>query len=294
MDLKDIEKRIDANDREIVELMKKRLKLTEEAAQFKKENDLSIRIEGREVEIIDNIMATTDAPYDKYMCAIFYSILDSCAAYQSSLVNVSSPVVRRIEKALEEMTDEFPKEATVACQGIPGASTEAAVKAMISVPHIQYFNSFEKVVDTVLGGEARYGVFPLENSKYGSIGAVYDYMHDHNFYMVRSTKRMINGNYTKFVCIGRDLEIHKEDDKISLMMHMENKPRALYHIVGRLSSLGINIDKIASRPLKGSVFDYLIYMDFDASVLLPEVRATLAQMDNELEQFRFLGSHHEV
>lgn len=294
MDLKDIEKKIDANDRQIAELLKKRLLLTEDAAKYKKDHDLSIRVEGRETEIIDNIMSMTEAPYDKYMCAVFYSILDSCASYQSSLVNISSPIVRRIEKAIDEMTDEFPKEATVACQGIPGASTEAAVKAMISVPHIQFFNSFEKVVDTVLSGEARYGVFPLENSKYGSVGAVYDYMNDHDFYMVRSTKRMINGNYSKFVCIGRDLEIHKEDDKISLMMHMENKPRALYHIIGRMSSLGINIDKIASRPLQGSVFDYLIYIDFDASILMPEVRAIIGQMNNELEQFRFLGSHHEV
>ena len=57
-----------------------------------------------------------------------------------------------------------------------------------------YFNSFEGVFNAVEKGLCQYGILPIENSSYGSVGTVYDLMQNYNFHIVRSIRLRISQN----------------------------------------------------------------------------------------------------
>lgn len=101
-------------------------------------------------------------------------------------------------------------------------------------------------------------------------------------------------NYTRFLCITRDLTVYPGANRISLMLKTPHSPGALYHTLARFASLGVNLTKLESRPIPGSDFDFLFYLDLEASVAVPEIRAILGNLSQEDAQFTFLGNYSEV
>jgi chorismate mutase/prephenate dehydratase len=61
----------------------------------------------------------------------------------------------------------------------------------------------------------------------------------------------------------------------------------------RFYALGINMVKLESRPLPGSTFDFMFYVEVDAPVYAPAFMQLMAELDTELAQFRYLGSYLE-
>ena len=57
-----------------------------------------------------------------------------------------------------------------------------------------FFNSFEGVFNAVEKGLCQYGILPIENSSYGSVGTVYDLMQNYNFHIARSIRLRITHN----------------------------------------------------------------------------------------------------
>ena len=103
-----------------------------------------------------------------------------------------------------------------------------------------------------------------------------------------------DNNYTRFICISKNLEIYPGANKVSLMLWLPHKPGSLYNIISRLSSLGVNLTKLESRPITGKNFEFMFYFDLDANVASPDVVRLLCELDDELEQFVYLGSYSEV
>ena len=101
-------------------------------------------------------------------------------------------------------------------------------------------------------------------------------------------------NYTRFICIGKELEIFPGANRISLMLSAAHRPGSLYELLSKFAALGINLTKLESRPLPGSDFEFVFYFDMEASVLSPEVRKMLAELEASPELFVFLGNYQEV
>ena len=101
-------------------------------------------------------------------------------------------------------------------------------------------------------------------------------------------------NYTRFICIGKELEIFPGANRISLMLSAAHRPGSLYELLSKFAALGINLTKLESRPLPGSDFEFVFYFDMEASVLSPEVRKMLAELEATPELFVFLGNYQEV
>lgn len=102
------------------------------------------------------------------------------------------------------------------------------------------------------------------------------------------------GNYTRFICISKDLEIYPGADKTSLMFKIPHKPGSLYRILARINSLGINLEKLESRPKPGSDFEFMFYFDLGASVYSEELFELICDLDNDIDGFKYFGSYTEM
>lgn len=102
------------------------------------------------------------------------------------------------------------------------------------------------------------------------------------------------GNYTRFICISKDLEIYPGADKTSLMMKIPHKPGSLYRIISRFNSLGINLEKLESRPKPGSDFEVIFYFDIGASIYSPALFELVCELEQEIDGFKYLGSYTEI
>ena len=101
-------------------------------------------------------------------------------------------------------------------------------------------------------------------------------------------------NYTRFICISKQMEIFPGANKISLMLTLPHKPGSLYSLIARFSALGLNLTKLESRPMPGKDFEFMFYFDFEASCYAPETVNMLGGLARDLESFTFLGSYSEV
>jgi chorismate mutase/prephenate dehydratase len=103
-----------------------------------------------------------------------------------------------------------------------------------------------------------------------------------------------DNNYTRFICISKEPEIYAGANKISFMLTLPHKPGALYSLMSKFNSLGINLSKLESRPILGSDFEFMFYFDLDASVANEKVVKLLCDLDSAPELFVFLGAYSEV
>ncbi|MHB1316013.1 MAG: bifunctional chorismate mutase/prephenate dehydratase [Christensenellales bacterium] len=101
-------------------------------------------------------------------------------------------------------------------------------------------------------------------------------------------------NYTRFICIAKELAIYPGANKISLMLTVSHTPGALYRMIAKFSVLGVNLTKIESRPIPGKDFEFMFYFDLDASVASTEVVQLLNELSSAPQQFVFLGNYSEI
>ena len=104
-----------------------------------------------------------------------------------------------------------------------------------------------------------------------------------------------NGNnHTRFICITNKAEIYPGADRTSLMIVTPHKPGALYRILSRFNALGINLLKLESRPIPDRDFEFMFYFDLEASVYSEKLAQLLSELEQECDEFSYLGSYSEV
>ena len=103
-----------------------------------------------------------------------------------------------------------------------------------------------------------------------------------------------DNNYTRFICIAKDPVIYAGANRISLVIACDNKPGALYEILSKLAALGINMTKLESCPVTGRNFEFIFFLELEASVLEPGVLPMLEELERSCQNFQFLGNYAEV
>ena len=115
----------------------------------------------------------------------------------------------------------------------------------------------------------------------------------YNLAVVRDDISDSANNYTRFICISRQLEIYPQARKISLMLSLAHEPGALNAVVSRLAIAGINLLKLESRPMPGREFEFRFFFDMTASVADPDVLRLMGELEAHCERFTFLGCYDE-
>ena len=103
-----------------------------------------------------------------------------------------------------------------------------------------------------------------------------------------------DNNYTRFICVTKDPVIYAGASRISLIIACDNKPGALYEILSKLAALGINMTKLESCPVTGRNFEFIFFLELEASVQEPGVLAMLEELERSCAGFHFLGNYAEV
>ncbi|CAL5199530.1 unnamed protein product [Lathyrus oleraceus] len=114
-------------------------------------------------------------------------------------------------------------------------------------------------------------------------------------------------NVTRFLVLAREPRIPGTDrpHKTSIVFSLEEGPGALFKALSVFSMRDINLSKIESRPLKqrplrivddsnhgsSKYFDYLFYIDFEASMTEPRAQNALVQLQEVVSFLRVLGCY---
>jgi prephenate dehydratase len=104
-------------------------------------------------------------------------------------------------------------------------------------------------------------------------------------------------NYTRFHLVRRAGEAERTDaanvaveDKMSLAFAIEHRPGTLVAALERLASAGVDLTKIESRPVPGSPWEYVFYVDvrFDQAA---KAEAGLAALRAHCRMVKVLGRY---
>ena len=194
MDLSAIREQIDAVDSELVKLFVKRMALSAEVADYKKENHMPIHVPAREREILQDVAEKAGHDMANYTRVLYSLIFELSRSYQSKRNTDTTPLYQTITDSIENTANLFPQTPMVACQGVEGAYSQIACEKIFKNPFILYFKSFESVFTAIEQGLCQYGILPIENSTAGSVKKVYDLMIHHNFSIVRTFRMKVDHN----------------------------------------------------------------------------------------------------
>ncbi|WMJ84852.1 bifunctional chorismate mutase/prephenate dehydratase [Oscillospiraceae bacterium LTW-04] len=376
MDINTLRMKIDDINHQMVKLFVERMDVSMDIARYKAENGLPVLDKERERTILNRMALEAGEPFEDYTQVLFRTLFELSRSYQSSLMINENSLAGHIKDAMKNTPQLFPRRAVVACQGVEGAYSQQACDKLFPHAEIVYVQNFDGVFQAVEQGLCRYGILPIENSSFGSVGSVYDLMKKHHFSIVRGTRLRIahtllarkgaalkdirevfsheqaigqcgeflkahpeikvtvcantamaakmvaesnrddvaaissrqcaelyglgvlseniqnsDNNFTRFICISRELEIYPGASKISLMMTLPHCAGSLSGMLSRFSMMGINLTKLESRPIPGKDFEFMFYFDLEASVCSEAVLKLLCELQNNPGTFVFLGNY---
>ncbi len=191
-DLSVTREEIDKVDKQIVELIEKRMDLALQVAEYKMSTGKPIYDRTRELEKLDKLghMASTEFNA-KSVQELFLQIMSVSRRYQYRVIGDQD---HAIEKMFTQITHlNITDKTKVVYAGVPGAFAETAM--------VDYFGEkidganvkdFHEVAQCVAEGKADYGVLPIENSTAGFVNGIYDLLDRFSLSIVGEQKVCVN------------------------------------------------------------------------------------------------------
>lgn len=101
-------------------------------------------------------------------------------------------------------------------------------------------------------------------------------------------------NMTRFVVIGKDMEITCASDKISTVLSTTHKAGSLYNVLKHFAESNINLLKIESRPIVDKPWEYFFYVDFEGNMNESKVIASIDLIKMNSRYFKILGNYRSA
>lgn len=291
MDLNELRAEIDKIDDELVRLFVERMEVSARIADYKKEKGLPIFVPEREREKLLDVAKKAGPAMENYTQVLYSMLFELSRGYQSQLSAGRTALFEQVRDAIDRTPKMLPKDAAVACLGSAGPDTEMICRKLFQNASIMQFKHTDGILSAVSQGLCHYGVLPLESAGGNSMKQVYDQLRAYGLYIVRALRL---GDQSQYICIGKKLEIYPGADKSSIVMALSNGPGALYKVLARLYTLGINVANVESRPIAQKHFQAMFYFNLETPVYSDEFVQLICELDDLCEEFYYLGSYCEV
>ena len=97
-------------------------------------------------------------------------------------------------------------------------------------------------------------------------------------------------NRTQFIVISKDLQVADDSDAVSVMLTLPHTEGSLYRMLTKFYVNGMNLLRIESRPIRDGSFDVMFFLDFSGKLSDPSVKAVLRDLEENLSNFRCIGT----
>jgi len=98
-------------------------------------------------------------------------------------------------------------------------------------------------------------------------------------------------NFTRFLVVSAQPVHPVSEAKTSIVFTLINEPGSLYRAMREFATRDIDLCKIESRPLVGTPWDYLFYLDMSGSTENRPVQEALENLKQFAPMLRVLGSY---
>ncbi len=188
-ELQSLRRDIDAIDRELVELFRRRMDVTARVGAYKRERGIPVLDQERERQVLQNKGKLAGEELRPAAVTLFQTIMALSRRQQRDMMGqgADNPGVRRWRDARDSARRPIPAP-RVAYQGEPGAYSEQAALDFFGADAVTAgLEQFEDCFLALREGRADYAVLPIENSSTGAIRQIYDLLTQYECYVVGET-----------------------------------------------------------------------------------------------------------
>ena len=188
-DLQTLRQDIDAIDRQMVELFRRRMDVTHRVGEYKRAQGIPVLDQERERQVLQNKGELAGEELRPAVITLYQTIMALSRRQQRDLMGQGpgNPGVLRWQEA--QANSRQPVAAPrVVYQGVPGAySEQAALNFFGPGTGTDGLEQFEDCFLALREGRADYAVLPIENSSTGAIRQIYDLLTQYECYIVGET-----------------------------------------------------------------------------------------------------------
>ncbi|MFC1551408.1 prephenate dehydratase [Candidatus Latescibacterota bacterium] len=114
---------------------------------------------------------------------------------------------------------------------------------------------------------------------------------DYDLEIIESGIESNHMNFTRFHVLSRELNDEAEDSKTSIVFSTKNIPGGLFKSLSVFALRDIDLYKIESRPLHGTPWKYIFYLDFGGDIRQDVTKKAIAHLEEIAAFLKFLGSY---
>ena len=193
-DLSQLRSEIDRIDTQLFQLFSERVDVATQIGAYKRKHGLKVYDPTRERQKVADAAGRVPEELRTYAQVLMELLMEAARSQEVDPASPAAESFSPIQRAMDATPALFPRDASVACQGVEGAYSQISAERFFRHPTISYFDSFEGVFRAVEQGFSQYGVLPIENSTAGSVNKVYDLMMEHDFHVTRTSRVRIDHN----------------------------------------------------------------------------------------------------
>ncbi len=114
---------------------------------------------------------------------------------------------------------------------------------------------------------------------------------DYELEVLRAGIESNHKNFTRFLVLSRELAEPRENSKTSVVFSTRNIPGALFKSLSVFALRDIDLHKIESRPIPGSPWEYMFYLDFAGDVRDETISRALGHLGEIASYLKVIGSY---